>query len=77
MKEKIYSIIAEHYPDFEASMINDSTDLINEMKFDSLLTIKLLIAIEEEFGIEIDFDDFDFEMLYKAGDFADYIMAKV
>lgn len=77
MKESIYSLIYEIADDDQLAQIQDQTDLINDAHFDSLNTIKLLIAIEEQFGIEIDFDDFDFELLGNAGDFAAYIASQV
>ncbi len=79
MKEKVFALIKDNAPEITEPVkeVIDETDLISQLEYDSLSTIKLLIAIEEEFEIEIDFDDFDFELLVNAGKFAGYIISKV
>ncbi|MFB0846514.1 acyl carrier protein [Paenibacillus oleatilyticus] len=46
---------------FEHSIVNDSEDSLIELNLDSIQAIKLLVAIEEQFGVVISDKDYDFE----------------
>lgn len=47
----------------EKRIICDETDLIKDLEYDSLSFVKLIIAIESEFGIEIPEDDIEFDII--------------
>ena len=55
--ERIVTVIkelkAEDMPDIE---FTDKTNLVEDVGLDSLQTINLVLQLEDEFGIEIDFD---------------------
>jgi acyl carrier protein len=58
--DKLKSIIAEVKNDQSVvDSVKDSTDLVTELGIDSLQLINLLLSIEDEFQVEIDFDGFD------------------
>lgn len=39
--------------------INDDTDIIDNLGFDSIMYLKALLAIEEKSGVELDDEDID------------------
>ncbi len=75
MKEKIKEIIGEVLNDPNISQqINDNTNLINDVGLDSLTIINLVLKIEDEFEVEIDFEEFDIdENLTTIEEFTNYI----
>ena len=56
--------------------INEEADLIYDIGLDSLQLISLFLAIEDEFNIEIDFEEFDFNEVNTIKKLMDYIEAK-
>lgn len=76
--ERIVTVIkelkAEDMPDIE---FTDKTNLVEDVGLDSLQTINLVLQLEDEFGIEIDFDEFDYELLLEFAKLIDYIDQKV
>lgn len=42
---------------------DDKCDLIDELGFDSLLFVELIVSIEDEFGIEFDMNNLDINKL--------------
>ena len=50
--EKIRDIIAEHL-DVDASEISMETNLMKDLEADSLDAVEIIMAIEEEYGLEI------------------------
>ena len=52
MKEKVYEIIAEHF-DVDPSTLSESTNLILDLRADSLDLVELIMAFEDEFGISV------------------------
>ncbi|MFB6366042.1 acyl carrier protein [Paenibacillus elgii] len=45
------------------STLKPETDIVNEVGLDSLQMINFVLAIEDAFDVEIDFDDFQLEHL--------------
>ena len=76
--ERIVTVIkelkAEDMPDVA---FTDRTNLVEDVGLDSLQTINLVLQLEDEFGIEIDFDEFDYELLLEFGKLVEYIEQKV
>ena len=50
--ERVKKIVVEHLS-VEESSISDSSSFIDDLGADSLDTVELVMAFEEEFGIEI------------------------
>jgi acyl carrier protein len=46
-----------------AEKVTAATDLVNEVGLDSLQMIDFLLGLEDEFGIEVDFDSLDMRHL--------------
>lgn len=68
--EKIKSIIVEQLGVDEAEVTQEA-HFIDDLGADSLDTVELVMALEEEFGIEI--SDEDAEKIQTVGDVAKYI----
>lgn len=52
--EKLREITVEIAPEFSESDINADTVFINDLLFDSLMIMELVVRAEEQFGIEIE-----------------------
>ena len=63
--EKLSKIIAE-FIDVEPSAVNGWKNLVEDFGCDSLDRIEIIMAVEEEFKIEI--DDSECEKIYKVDD---------
>lgn len=68
--QKVRSIIAQQLGAEEAEITEDS-HFIEDLGADSLDTVELVMALEEEFGIEI--SDEDAEKIQTVGDVIKYI----
>ncbi len=74
MKEKIKNIISEVKNEGDlVNKINDTTDIINEVGMDSLQVINFILRVEEEFDVEIDFEEFDLDHLSSLSTFCNYL----
>lgn len=51
-KEILFHMILELAPDDVVKEINDDTDIIADLKYDSLAMVELLNEIEEKFGVD-------------------------
>ena len=71
--EKIRSILAEQFSEDESS-ITMSTDLAEDLGADSLDLADVLMAIEDEFEVEV--LDEDLESIKTVGDIVEYIENK-
>ncbi|MCK4803973.1 MAG: acyl carrier protein, partial [Spirochaetes bacterium] len=67
---KVKEIIVERLSVDEKDVIKDAS-FIDDLGADSLDTVELVMALEEEFGLEI--PDEDAEKIVKVGDAVDYI----
>lgn len=56
--DRVRKVIADHLG-VEAETVVDTTDLRNDLGADSLDIVELIMAAEEEFGVEIPDDDMD------------------
>ena len=72
--EKIKSIIAEQLG-VKPEEVTPQASFIEDLGADSLDTVELVMALEEEFGIEI--PDEDAEKMATVGDAAKYIDEKI
>jgi len=68
--ERVKKIVAEHLG-MEEAKINDNAKFIDDLGADSLDTVELVMAFEEEFGVEI--PDDAAEKIQTVKDAIDYI----
>ncbi|MCH8288758.1 MAG: acyl carrier protein [Candidatus Marinimicrobia bacterium] len=68
--EKIKQIIGKELEIEEAEVI-DSASLIDDLGADSLSVMELMIAFDDEFGVEVPEEDYD--KLITVGDIVKYI----
>ena len=54
--EKLIELLCEQL-DIEADEVNENTDIVNDLGADSLDTVELVMALEEEFECEIPDED--------------------
>ncbi len=57
--------------------IQDDTDLISDLGFDSVKLIQLVVDIENKFGFEFQDEDLSFEILSKYSDLQEYIEKRI
>ncbi len=74
VEEKVKSIIAEQLG-VKVEEIKPESSFVDDLGADSLDTVELVMALEEEFGIEI--PDEDAEKMTTVGDALKYIEEKV
>ncbi len=72
IEDKVKEIIVEQLG-VEAGQVNPEASFIDDLGADSLDTVELVMAFEEEFNIEI--PDEDAEKIKKVGDAIEYIKA--
>lgn len=72
--EKIKGIINELFGK-DVSSLNENTDILNELKLDSLDIVDLVMNVEEEWDISV--ADSDIENLRTLGDVVRYIESKI
>lgn len=70
MIDKVIEILAE-FTEMDTSDMNESTELVNDMGLNSLDIINVIVAFEDEFGIEI--PDRIIKDLHSIGDIVDYL----
>ena len=70
ISERVKKIVVEHLG-VEADKVTDSASFIDDLGADSLDTVELVMAFEEEFGIEI--PDEAAEKILSVKDAVDYI----
>ena len=72
--DKVKKIIAEHLGIDDMSKITDDAKFIDDLGADSLDTVELVMAFEEEFGSEI--SDTEAEKILTVGDAVKFIESK-
>lgn len=76
MSEKIKSFLCEIKTDSSLlEKVTDDTNLIEDIGMDSLQLINFLLKIEDEFGVEFDFEKFDMNILKQFKGFCAYVEA--
>ena len=74
VSEKVKKIIADHLGIDDMSKITDNAKFIDDLGADSLDTVELVMAFEEEFGSEI--SDSEAEKILTVGDAVKFIEGK-
>lgn len=71
--EKVKELIAEQLGVDDLDSITPTTSLMNDLEADSLDAVEIVMAIEDEFGIEI--PDEEAEGFKNIGDIVEYVEA--
>ena len=75
MRDKIIRLIAQVKDDAAlATRVTGSSHLVDDMGLDSLQLINLILLVEEEIAVEVDFDSFQIDHLSSLDRFTDYIV---
>ncbi|SCY84890.1 acyl carrier protein [Alkaliphilus peptidifermentans] len=72
--ERVVEIIGEQLGINDVSEVKMTTSLINDLEADSLDAVEIVMAIEDEFGVEI--PDEEAEKFKNIGDIVKYVEAK-
>ena len=75
LEEKLKSIVAEHLGVESAEEVQLDSNLIDDLGADSLDMVEMIMAMEEEFSIEI--PDEDAEDVETFGELVTYVVTKV
>lgn len=73
--EKIRDIIASTLEIDDVESITMETSIMNDLEADSLDAVEIMMAIEDEFGVEI--PDEDAENFRNIGDIVNYVEQKI
>ena len=74
IKPRLVELIAMNL-DIDESRVTDDASSIDDLGADSLDTVELVMALEEEYGIEI--DDEEAEVLKTFGDVHKFVLEKI
>lgn len=74
VQTELIDIIIELMPGKQDAIINESTDIVRDLEFDSIALVELLNEIEETFGVDfVELPDF-LERFDRIGDIAEGIL---
>lgn len=74
MQEKIIQILARVKEDATlVDRVHGSSHLVNDLGLDSLQLINLILLVEQEFYVEVDFESFQIHHLSSLDRFTDYV----
>lgn len=72
--DKIKDIIKQSFGK-DVSALNENTDILNDLKLDSLDIVDFVMAVEDEWGFTV--DDSDIEKMKTLGDVVNYIESRI
>lgn len=70
--KKAITEVLEQEEEFASTLSSDS-DLINDVGLDSLQLINMLLNLEDNLDMVIDFDDFDFDKINTIEELAEFL----
>ncbi|WP_127529573.1 acyl carrier protein [Paenibacillus kobensis] len=74
MEEQIIALIGEIKDDAQLVLsLNEHSNIMKDGGLDSLQLITFVLKVEERFGIEIDFEQFDLDLMESVGTLCRYI----
>lgn len=78
VKQKIKQLLGEITGNPElAETLDGSTDIINDIGLDSIQMINFVLMIEDEFQIQLDFENFDFSNLNSIDILTEFLTGQV
>ena len=74
--EKLKNVIAESKEDnnFDVSKINEDTELLRDLEFDSLAMVYMAVILEQKFNCKINNEDY--KKIKTVGDVIDIVLIK-
>ena len=76
IKERLYKVITD-LSEVDNPIITDETNLLDDLSFDSVLVVSMIVEIESEFGIILEDDDLELDILTNIGPLEKMIRSKV
>lgn len=76
IKERLYKVITD-LSEVDNPIITDETNLLDDLSFDSVLVVSMIVEIESEFGIILEDDDLELDTLTNIGPLEKMIRSKV
>ncbi|MBB3114191.1 acyl carrier protein [Paenibacillus phyllosphaerae] len=74
MEQQIIALISQIKDDAElTATLNGDSNIMTDGGLDSLQLINFILKVEEQFGVEIDFEAFDFSYMESVHAFCRYI----
>lgn len=74
IENKIVDIFKKNYPYIDESLKKNK---LNELGINSLIFIRIIVDLEEEFGFEFNDEDLDFEKFTYFSDICNYVNTKI
>ncbi|MCL2864490.1 MAG: phosphopantetheine-binding protein [Lachnospiraceae bacterium] len=76
-EEKIREVLfALSKSEIKLGMLEDSLDLVNDLGFDSILIVQMVVELEEVFDIEFEDDELDMKILSNYGNIKKIVFEK-
>ena len=62
VQQRLYNLVL-NLSENDNAVITEQTNLIDDLSFDSVLMVSMIVEIESEFGITLDDDDLELDIL--------------
>ena len=72
-ENRVKQVLTQVLTEADPAAMTAEADLINDLGMDSLQMISFLLAVEDEFGLELDYDNLALDDLRSVRQFAAYI----
>ena len=76
VQQRLYNLVLK-LSENDNAVITEKTNLIDDLSFDSVLMVSMIVEIESEFGITLDDDDLELDILSNVGQLIKLINKKV
>jgi acyl carrier protein len=77
IKKSLISLLQKNPKAATKTRFEDNTHLVEDLGFDSLDIVTLVISIESEFNISFDIDELEFESVIHFGKLLEIVQSKV
>jgi acyl carrier protein len=72
-ENRVAQVLAQVLTEADPAALTAEADLVTDLGMDSLQMISFLLAVEDEFGLELDYDNLELGDLRSVRQFAAYI----
>lgn len=77
VRETLATILTELKFEITTETLTDGLSLIHDVGLDSLQMINFFLKLEDEFDLEIDFDDIDYNKMSSVKELINYLLASM